>query len=68
MIAATPTAEFYAGWCSKVRTDVDAKLSRRGRGEEAKLSYGGNLLMKNRLDCRQRGTPRSQRTSVMGLC
>lgn len=30
------------------KTDPDARLARKGRGREAKLSYGGNLLMENR--------------------
>jgi len=30
------------------RTDPDAKLARKGRGKEAKLSYNGNLLVENR--------------------
>ena len=30
------------------RTDPDAKLARRGKGKEAKLSYNGNLLIENR--------------------
>jgi len=29
-------------------TDPDAKLARKGRGKEAKLSYTGNVLMENR--------------------
>lgn len=29
-------------------TDPDARLMRRGRGKEAKLSYGGHALMENR--------------------
>ena len=29
-------------------TDPDAKLARKGRGKEAKLSYAGNILMENR--------------------
>src|SRR5207247_9060713 len=29
-------------------TDPDAKLARKGRGNEAKLSYTGNVLMENR--------------------
>ena len=29
-------------------TDADAKLARKGRGKEAKLSYNGNLLVENR--------------------
>lgn len=28
--------------------DPDAKLARKGKGEEAKLSYNGNLLAENR--------------------
>ena len=30
------------------KTDPDAKLWRKGKGKEAKLSYGGNALMENR--------------------
>src|SRR5581483_2948641 len=30
------------------KTDPDAKLARKGRGKEAKLSYNGNLLLENR--------------------
>src|SRR5579864_3722356 len=30
------------------KTDPDAKLARKGKGEEAKLSYNGNLLVENR--------------------
>jgi transposase len=30
------------------RTDPDAKLARKGKGKEAKLSYNGNLLIENR--------------------
>jgi IS5 family transposase len=30
------------------KTDPDAKLARKGRGKEAKLSYNGNLLVENR--------------------
>ena len=30
------------------RTDPNAKLARKGRGKEAKLSYNGNLLVENR--------------------
>jgi transposase len=30
------------------RTDPDAKLARKGKGKEAKLSYNGNLLVENR--------------------
>jgi len=29
-------------------TDPDAKLARKGKGKEAKLSYSGNVLMENR--------------------
>ena len=29
-------------------TDPDARLARKGRGKEAKLSYSGNLLIENR--------------------
>lgn len=30
------------------KTDRDAKLARKGKGKEAKLSYNGNLLIENR--------------------
>lgn len=30
------------------RTDVDARLAKKGRGKEAKLAYCGNLLIENR--------------------
>jgi hypothetical protein len=30
------------------KTDPDAKLARKGKGKEAKLSYNGNLLVDNR--------------------
>src|SRR6202046_3716107 len=30
------------------KTDPDAKLARKGKGKEAKLSYSGNLLVENR--------------------
>src|SRR5271170_7299984 len=30
------------------KTDPDAQLARKGPGEEAKLSYSGNLLVENR--------------------
>jgi IS5 family transposase len=30
------------------RTDPDAKLARKGKGKEAKLSYNGNLMVENR--------------------
>lgn len=30
------------------KTDADAKLARKGKGKEAKLSYNGNLLIENR--------------------
>jgi hypothetical protein len=30
------------------KTDPDAKLARKGKGKEAKLSYNGNLLIENR--------------------
>src|SRR5260370_17010244 len=29
-------------------TDPDAKMARKGKGKEAKLSYNGNLLVENR--------------------
>ena len=29
-------------------TDAEAKLARKGKGKEAKLSYGGHALMENR--------------------
>jgi len=30
------------------KTDPDAKIARKGKGKEAKLSYNGNLLVENR--------------------
>jgi hypothetical protein len=30
------------------KTDPDAKMARKGKGKEAKLSYNGNLLIENR--------------------
>jgi len=30
------------------KTDPDAKLARKGKGKEARLSYNGNLLVENR--------------------
>src|SRR5207248_6054477 len=30
------------------KTDPDAKMARKGKGKEAKLSYNGNLLVENR--------------------
>ena len=30
------------------KTDPEAKMARKGRGKEAKLSYSGNLLVENR--------------------
>jgi len=30
------------------KTDPDARLARKGKGQEAKLSYCGNVLMENR--------------------
>src|SRR5712664_44872 len=30
------------------KTDTDAKMARKGKGKEAKLSYNGNLLVENR--------------------
>ena len=30
------------------QTDPDAKMARKGKGKEAKLSYNGNLLVENR--------------------
>jgi len=33
---------------ARIETDPDAKMARKGKGKEAKLSYNGNLLVENR--------------------
>ncbi len=47
-----PTVNFHRETRSNLThastTDPDAKLARKGRGKEAKLSYTGNVLMENR--------------------
>jgi len=47
-----PTVDFHGETRSNAThlstTDPDAKLARKGRGKEAKLSYTGNVLMENR--------------------
>src|SRR5713101_2366531 len=47
-----PTVDFHGETRSNLThastTDPDAKLARKGRGKEAKLSYTGNVLMENR--------------------
>lgn len=47
-----PTVDFYGQKRSnkthESKTDPDALLTRKGRGNEAKLSYKGNLLVENR--------------------
>jgi len=47
-----PTVNFHGETRSNLThastTDPDAKLARKGRGKEAKLSYTGNVLMENR--------------------
>ena len=47
-----PTMNFHGETRSNLThastTDPDAKLARKGRGKEAKLSYTGNVLMENR--------------------
>src|SRR6266566_3697219 len=42
------------------KTDPDAKMARKGKGKEAKLSYNGNLLVENRNGLI--GSPRSVST------
>ena len=47
-----PTVNFHGEQRSnqthESKTDPDALLARKGNGKEAKLSYGGNLLVENR--------------------
>ena len=47
-----PTVNFHGDKRSNQthasKTDPDAKLARKGKGKEAKLSYSGNLLVENR--------------------
>jgi transposase len=47
-----PTVSFHgekrSNQTHESTTDADAKLARKGRGKEAKLSFQGNLLMENR--------------------
>src|SRR5271169_504400 len=47
-----PTVDFHGEKRSnethESKTDPDAKLARKGKGKEAKLSYNGNLLVENR--------------------
>src|SRR6266850_1227889 len=46
------TVDFYGEKRSnethQSKTDPDAKMARKGKGKEAKLSYNGNLLVENR--------------------
>src|SRR5467141_1395142 len=47
-----PTVDFHGEKRSnkthESKTDPDAKLARKGKGKEAKLSYNGNMLVENR--------------------
>jgi transposase len=47
-----PTVDFHGEKRSnethESKTDPDARLARKGKGKEAKLSYNGNLLVENR--------------------
>ena len=43
-----PRGEAVSNQTHESTTDPDAKLARKGKGKEAKLSYNGNLLMENR--------------------
>ena len=47
-----PTVDFHgekrSNQTHESTTDPDAKLARKGKGKEAKLSYSGNVLMENR--------------------
>jgi transposase len=47
-----PTVDFHgqnrSNQTHESKTDLDAKLARKGPGKEAKLSYSGNLLVENR--------------------
>ena len=47
-----PTVDFHGEKrCNEThasKTDPDAKMARKGKGKEAKLSYNGNLLVENR--------------------
>jgi IS5 family transposase len=51
-ILANATVDFHGEKRSnethESKTDPDAKMARKGKGEEAKLSYNGNLLGENR--------------------
>src|SRR5579871_1719820 len=47
-----PTIDFHgekrSNQTHESKTDPDAKMARKGKGKEAKLSYNGNLLVENR--------------------
>ncbi len=47
-----PTVDFHgekrSNQTHQSKTDPDAKMARKGKGKEAKLSYNGNLLVENR--------------------
>src|ERR1700730_15747357 len=47
-----PTVDFHgerrSNETDESKTDPDAKLARKGKGKEAKLSYNGNLMVENR--------------------
>jgi transposase len=47
-----PTVNFHgekrSNQTHESKTDAEAKLARKGKGKEAKLSYSGNLLVENR--------------------
>ena len=47
-----PTVDFHgerrSNQTHESKTDPDAKLARKGKGKEAKLSYNGNLMVENR--------------------
>jgi transposase len=47
-----PTVNFHgekrSNQTHESKTDAEAKLARKGKGKEAKLSYNGNLLVENR--------------------
>jgi len=45
---APPDGEKRSNETHESKTDPDAKLARKGKGKEAKLSYNGNLLVENR--------------------
>src|SRR5438046_9316743 len=44
----TSTRENRSNQTHVSKTDPDAKMARKGKGKEAKLSYNGNLLVENR--------------------